>query len=216
MRPVAIEVKHKETGCVICNITEWTAEVLHGIDLSEADLHGVDFSGIDFHGRPLADLYSDNPKPTRPRFCRANLAHANLSNSYLCYADFNGADLSQANLEGADFFEAILVGTDLRGADFKNAKLQAAFLTGAKYDAATKWPTDFLKKGQKLEHFGLVLVQDEAKSKEAQERAAAHRRYVEKERQSHGMCPLCGRKVSFLEGLVNGKRQHRECKEFVE
>lgn len=216
MAATSLDVKHKDTGTLICSITTWTLEAIEGIDLSDADLHGADLSGIDFHGRPLADLYSDNPKPTRPRFCRANLSHANLSKAYLCYADFNEADLSDANLEGADLYEAIMVGADLRGANLKQAKLQNAFLTGTKYDASTQWPNDFLRKGQKLEHFGLVLLQDETKRKEAEGRAAHHRKHVEQERLAHHLCPLCGQKVSLLDRIVSGHAQHKTCTQFRE
>lgn len=217
MSATLTEVKHKETGQVICNFSACTVDELKGIDLTEADLRGADLSGIDFHGTPMVDLYSLKPKPTHPTFNRADLSSANLSNSRLCYAYFEGANLSHANLEGADLFEANLENADLRGASLKNASLVRTFLHGAKYDLATQWPKDFLKKGQKLEHFGLVLMQDETERKEIEAKREAHRKYVVQQRTADGLCPMCGKKLNRLEILMNGgKRQHKACTQFQE
>jgi len=222
MNTALAEVKNKQTGTVICNVKELTEDELKGIDLSDADLKAADLSNIDFHGRPLSDLYSDHPKPTHPNFCRADLSKANLSNSRLCYADLTEADLSNANLEGTDFFEAVLAGADLRGANLTDAKLKCTFLRGAKYDLNTKWPKDFLKRGQKLEHFGLVPVFDEAQKQSAIERDNAHRKRVMQEREKEGFCPLCGKRVQLMEAVINldallgRRRQHRDCDMFKE
>jgi hypothetical protein len=222
MKTALTEVRNQQTGTTICNLTTLSEEELKGIDLTDADLQNADLSGVDFHGRPLSDLYSDHPKPTHPNFTRANLTRANLSGARLCYADLTEANLSNANLERADFFEAVLAGADLRGANLTDAKLKCAFLRGARYDLNTKWPNDFLKKGQKLEHFGLVPMFDEAQKKSAQEREQAHRKHVMQEREKEGLCPLCGKRVQMLEAvftvdaLLGRKRQHRDCDVFKE
>jgi hypothetical protein len=93
--------------------------VLHGADLSRANLRDDDLSRADLSRANLsgADLRG------------ANLRGANLRGADLLDADLRDADLRGANLRGADLRDADLRGANLRGADLRGANLRGADLT---------------------------------------------------------------------------------------
>ena len=82
-----IEIKHKKTGKVLCNINSDT--------LSGAYLAGANLSGADLMWANLTD---------------ANITGANITGADLTDANLTGADLTDANLKGATLSGANLSG----------------------------------------------------------------------------------------------------------
>lgn len=99
------------------------------IDLCDADLHGADFYSADL---------------TCARLLRANLSHACLYGIALAGADLQDADLRHADLYRADLRHADLRCANLAGANLERACLTDADLRDAFYDAATRFPKDFV------------------------------------------------------------------------
>lgn len=99
------------------------------IDLCDADLHGADFYSADL---------------TCARLLRANLSHASLYGIALAGADLQDADLTGADLYRADLRHADLRRAKLAGANLERACLSEADLRDATYDAATRFPKEFI------------------------------------------------------------------------
>jgi uncharacterized protein YjbI with pentapeptide repeats len=112
---------------------------LVGADLRDADLRGALYDA-ETHWPDGFDPQRHGALLIGPR---ANLFRAQLRGLYLTDENLAGANLAHADLRGSVLTGTILRGADLRGANLETAALAGAVLTGARYDARTRWPTDF-------------------------------------------------------------------------
>lgn len=92
-------------------------EIVHPVNLAEADLHGMDLRGANF---VMANLFESN-------LSDANLYSADLSTTFLFGTDLHNANLMAASFSGAGIFKANFKGADLRGAKFHYANIEEAF-----------------------------------------------------------------------------------------
>jgi len=120
--------------------------VLDGARMGGADFSQADLSGSHFIQASLRNVRTVNAYAAWADFSGADLKGADLRDAYFLGAVFGNARLENAKCEGASFCLA-----DLRGCDFTSATFSDhTRFEGAKYDADTKWPTDFTPDGKDL------------------------------------------------------------------
>lgn len=121
--------------------------------LGETRLEGASLRRTFLVAAHLAQAQLQDAHLEEARLLGANLSGANLSAAHLENAQMQWASLLTANLQGANLRGACLIGVellsanlsraDLCDADLEYAHLSWARLRGAKYNAQTRWPSDF-------------------------------------------------------------------------
>lgn len=155
---------------------------LKGASFRGQALDGADFSGAtlvsaDFYGASLRGAKFDGAEVTNAIFTRANLAGADMRNTFGRFIVTYDTDFSQVNMEGLDLKGTNFYGANFRGANLRktagwgscsNCSFRAADLRGANlmsmpqggregmffgaiYDDATIWPrwVDVARSGAK-------------------------------------------------------------------
>lgn len=94
-------------------------------------------------GRVLLEKMGALSNPVGASLRGQDLRDVDLQDAFLSGIDLSDADLRDVDLAGADLEGAILTDADVRGANLETANLSHARLLRVRYDAHTRWPSDF-------------------------------------------------------------------------
>src|SRR5690606_37995305 len=100
--------------------------------LAEGECFGCDLTEADLAGAQLADSYL-----TYSDLSGADLTGADLSESYIRFAVLEGTDLTGANLEQSNMWDARMRGAIFAGANLAGGSIQGATLSNADFTGAT-------------------------------------------------------------------------------